>query len=65
MGLFYLRLNYEDLLENPLLKFSGRSQSKYPDLMVETVVKSKDNGLHLPVLTSFKVASRKLSKDIL
>ena len=53
------KLNYEQLLENPLLQFSGRKQSKVPDLLVEVVVvhEEKDGQkthLHLPVSSSYK-----------
>ena len=32
------RLNYHDLLQDPILKFSGRNLSKFPDLKIELVV---------------------------
>ena len=32
------KLNFEDLLDDPLLQFSGRKQSKVPDLLVEAVI---------------------------
>ena len=49
-------VKYEDLLENPLLRFSGRKQSRCPDLMVEVYVASGAAGtpLHIPVFTSYK-----------
>ena len=68
-GLALPRLNYEHLLEDPLMKFCGRNQDKYPDLMMEIVVvdgtppKFGDPKsdlyqsffeLHLPVATSYK-----------
>lgn len=55
------RLDYEALLENPLLQFSGRRQSKVPDLLVEVVVLQgrEDNQLHLPVSTSYKSFQRR------
>ena len=37
------KLNYEALLEEPLLQFSGRKQSKVPDLLVELVVVQEEN----------------------
>ena len=62
------RLNYEHLLEDPLMKFCGRNQSKFPDLMIEVVVVDgtppifggsktdicRTSNLHLPVTTSYK-----------
>ena len=63
------RLNYEHLLEDPLMKFCGRNQEKYPDLMIEVVVvdatpptfsglksqkSSYSSELHLPVTTAYK-----------
>ena len=49
----------EDLLDNPLLKFSGRRQSSHPDLLVEAVVTSGSRSLHVPVFTSYKHFSSK------
>jgi len=63
------RLNYEHLLEDPLMKFCGRNQDKYPDLMIEVVVvdgtppkfgnnqpdaSKVSTELHLPITTSYK-----------
>ena len=63
------RLNYEHLLEDPLMKFCGRNQDEYPDLMIEVVVADGTppkfgniqfnttkitSELHLPVTTSYK-----------
>ena len=63
------RLNYEHLLEDPLMKFCGRNQDKFPDLMIEAVLvdgtppkfgnsstgtKQVAAELHLPVATSYK-----------
>ena len=63
------RLNYEHLLEDPLMKFCGRNQDIYPDLMIEAVIvdgtppafggseadlSNRTTELHLPVTTSYK-----------
>lgn len=59
------KLNYEALLEEPLLQFSGRKQSKVPDLLVELVVVQEENDgkqrhqLHLPVSSSYKSFQRR------
>ena len=52
------KLEYEALLQDPLLQFCGRKQSKVPDLLVEAVVTHLEAGvrseLHLPVSTAYK-----------
>ena len=53
------RIEYEEMIENPLLKFAGRAQSSSPDLLVSVVVKGsrgnfKREDLHLPVQTAYK-----------
>ena len=32
------RLNYQDLLNDPILKYSGRNLSKFPDLKIEVCI---------------------------
>ena len=46
--------NYERLLENPALQFSGRNQRKQPDLMVKVVVHSSGRDLHIPIRSRYK-----------
>ncbi len=53
------RSSYEALLEDPALKFSGRNQAKYPDLLVEACVVSNGERLHVPIFTSYKHFSRR------
>ena len=53
------KLDYEDLLEDPLLQFSGRRQSKVPDLLIEAQIYSQESCLHLPVSTSYKCFHRR------
>ena len=53
------KLDYEDLLEDPLLQFSGRKQSKVPDLLIEAQIFSSDTAIHLPVSTSYKSFHRR------
>ena len=48
------RPDYEQVIENPILRFAGRNQSHCPDLIVTAVVRSGSNNLHLPVSTSYK-----------
>jgi len=53
------RIEYEEMIQNPLLKFAGRAQSSSPDLLVSVVVKGsrgnfKREDLHLPVQTAYK-----------
>ncbi|XP_040567670.1 phosphatidylinositol 3-kinase catalytic subunit type 3 [Lepeophtheirus salmonis] len=51
---------YEHLLENPLLKFSGRNSSKTPDLAVEaTLGDALGQALHIPVRTAYKAFTRR------
>ena len=35
------QLELEELLQNPLLQYSGRKQSKFPDFLVEAVILGK------------------------
>ena len=53
------KLDYEDLLEDPLLQFSGRKQSKVPDLLIEAQIFSQDTPIHLPVSTAYKSFQRR------
>ena len=48
------RIEYEQIIENPMLKFAGRAQSSSPDLLVEAVVRGGQGDLHLPVHTAYK-----------
>jgi phosphatidylinositol 3-kinase len=54
------RVSYEQMLERPLLRFSGRNMSKFPDLMVEAAVVD-ENGLpvHVPAFTAYKHFSKR------
>lgn len=56
-------MDYTALLEDPLLQYSGRRQSKIPDFSVEAVVTVKESGrskeLHLPVASSYKCFQRR------
>ena len=46
--------DYERVIENPILRFAGRNQSRVPDLLVSAVVRAGDTGLHIPVTTAYK-----------
>lgn len=48
------RIDYEQMIENPILKFAGRAQSASPDLMVSVEVQGPGGRLHLPVFTAYK-----------
>ena len=50
------RLTYEDLLADPVVKYSGRNSAKCPDLMLEAYVAHDDDGraMHVPVTTAYK-----------
>jgi phosphatidylinositol 3-kinase len=53
------RSNYEQLLDDPTLKFSGRNASKYPDLLVEACIVSDGTRCHVPIFTSYKHFTRR------
>lgn len=48
------RVSYEDLIDNPHLKYGGRMQGKYPDLKVEAVIMLDNVPLHVPVRAAYK-----------
>jgi len=48
------RPDYEQVIEDPILRFAGRNQSNCPDLLVSAVVTADNVPLHLPVTTSYK-----------
>ena len=50
------RLTYEDLLADPVVKYSGRNSAKCPDLMLEAYVAHDEDGraMHVPVTTAYK-----------
>lgn len=52
------RLGYKDFVQEPILRYSGRSQEKFPDLMIEAVVEIDGLPMHLPVFTNYKSFSR-------
>ena len=46
--------DYEKVIENPIMRFAGRNQSRVPDLLVSAVVRAGATFLHIPVTTSYK-----------
>jgi len=53
------RPDYEQIIQDPILRFAGRSQSHCPDLMVTVVVIHEGISLHLPVSTAYKNFSQR------
>lgn len=51
--------NYEKLLENPLLRFSGLYLEQCPPLMVRLQVFNNGEPFGLPVTTSYKAFSKR------
>ena len=49
-----LQPDYEQVIENPILRFAGRNQSRVPDLLVSVVVRTGSTSLHIPVTTAYK-----------
>lgn len=48
------RPDYEELLRDPMLEFSGRWQQQCSDMYVEVQVLSGEEEIALPVTTSYK-----------
>ena len=48
------RIDNEQVIDKPILRFAGRNLSKVPDLIVSVVIQCGDVPLHLPVNTSYK-----------
>ena len=55
------RPDYEQVIQKPILRFAGRNQSHWPDLLVSAVVRAGAGGtqLHLPVTTAYKSFSQR------
>lgn len=56
------RYKPEQIAANPILKYAGRNQAKYPDLLVQAVITGgglTGEPLHVPVLTFYKHFTRR------
>ncbi|TRY74894.1 hypothetical protein TCAL_04519 [Tigriopus californicus] len=56
------RYKPEQIARDPILKYAGRNQTKYPDLLVQAVITAgglPDEPLHVPILTFYKHFTRR------
>lgn len=56
--------NYEKLLENPLLRFSGLYLEQCPPLMVRLQLFNNGEALGLPVTTSYKAFTKRYKYEL-